>query len=70
ACNLQSCLSKYTYEPQKCDRRLRKLYECCQRMYDSKNEMGTESTSLESTACPMEIVVKRWLKDNPGRGKI
>ncbi|KAF8147388.1 hypothetical protein BJ912DRAFT_1017918, partial [Pholiota molesta] len=45
--------------PDKCDRHLRNLYECCQRMYDETSGKG------ESTACPMPQVVTRWLKDHP-----
>ncbi|KAJ7089538.1 hypothetical protein C8R44DRAFT_818460 [Mycena epipterygia] len=59
ACALQTCLNKNTYKPDKCDERLRALYNCCQRMYDT----GGETT--ESTACPMASVVKRWIKDHP-----
>ncbi|KAF9444118.1 hypothetical protein P691DRAFT_712344 [Macrolepiota fuliginosa MF-IS2] len=57
ACDLQSCLTKHTYTPEKCDHALRRLYECCQRLYDS--------TGGESTVCPKPFVVKRWLKDHP-----
>lgn len=56
ACSLQTCLGKYTYSPEKCDDQLRKLYLCCQSMYDDRGE------SVESTACPMPSVVRRWLK--------
>ncbi|KAF5374654.1 hypothetical protein D9615_009006 [Tricholomella constricta] len=66
ACDLQACLTKNTYTPEKCDSHLRKLYECCQRMYDSEGGNGTAS---KSTACPMPSVVKRWLKDHSVPGK-
>ncbi|KAJ7467501.1 hypothetical protein FB451DRAFT_1258712 [Mycena latifolia] len=59
ACALQTCLNKNTYKPEKCDERLRALYMCCQKMYDTGGE------SSESTACPMASVVKRWIKDHP-----
>ena len=59
ACSLQACLNKNTYAPEKCDRQLRNLYECCQKMYDSTDGKG------ESTACPMPNVVKRWFKAHP-----
>ncbi|KAH9935128.1 uncharacterized protein BXZ73DRAFT_45563 [Epithele typhae] len=56
ACALQSCLNKNTYAPDRCDDHVRKLYRCCMHMYRETNGKG------ESTACPMESVVKRWLK--------
>ncbi|KAJ6579951.1 DUF1903-domain-containing protein [Mycena vulgaris] len=59
ACALQTCLNKNTYKPEKCDERLRALYMCCQKMYDTGGEAS------ESTACPMASVVKRWIKDHP-----
>ncbi|KAH9485837.1 Cx9C motif-containing protein 4, mitochondrial [Psilocybe cubensis] len=59
ACSLHDCLKKHTYSPEKCDRHLRNLYECCQRMYDQTKGKG------ESTACPMPQVVARWIKDHP-----
>ncbi|RDB20775.1 Cx9C motif-containing protein 4, mitochondrial [Hypsizygus marmoreus] len=67
ACELQACLNKNTYAPEKCDDQLRKLYECCQRMYDSKTGDAANGGN-ESTACPMPSVVKRWLKDHPASG--
>ncbi|KAF9486911.1 hypothetical protein BDN71DRAFT_1405484, partial [Pleurotus eryngii] len=30
ACDLQSCLGKNTYTPEKCDHHLKRLYLCCQ----------------------------------------
>ncbi|KAJ7073150.1 hypothetical protein C8F01DRAFT_1106286 [Mycena amicta] len=72
ACALQACLNKNTYKPEKCDHYLRELYLCCQKMYESaaSNTQGAAGTSgKESTACPMESVVKRWLKDHPEPGK-
>ncbi|EJD47044.1 DUF1903-domain-containing protein [Auricularia subglabra TFB-10046 SS5] len=59
ACDLQGCLNKNTYNPERCDAQMRKLYECCARMYDRNG------TSAESTACPIESVVRRWLKNHP-----
>ncbi|KAF7332749.1 DUF1903-domain-containing protein [Mycena kentingensis (nom. inval.)] len=61
ACALGTCLNKHTYQPEKCDERLRDLYICCQKMYQNV----PEGNQVESTACPMESVVKRWLKDHP-----
>ncbi|KAF9649513.1 DUF1903-domain-containing protein [Thelephora ganbajun] len=58
ACDLQACLKKNTYNPSKCDIQLRKLYECCGRMYDRTKDG-------ESTACPIPSVVRRWLKLHP-----
>ncbi|KAF8058651.1 hypothetical protein FPV67DRAFT_512476, partial [Lyophyllum atratum] len=68
ACDLQACLSKNTYSPEKCQSHLRGLYECCQRMYDEAAEQGKD-VQPDSTACPMPEVVKRWLKDHPAEGK-
>ena len=39
--------------------RLGRLYECCQKMYDSGHE------NSGSTACPMPKVVRKWLEDHP-----
>ncbi|KAF9523726.1 DUF1903-domain-containing protein [Crepidotus variabilis] len=59
ACALQDCLNKNTYRPDACDGNLRKLYECCQRMYKTTSDKG------ESTACPAPEVLHRWLKNHP-----
>ncbi|KAK0505720.1 hypothetical protein EDD18DRAFT_1120441 [Armillaria luteobubalina] len=59
ACDLQSCLNKNTYKPEICQRHLRELYFCCQKLYEQTNDTG------ESTACPLPRVVKRWIKDHP-----
>ncbi|KAJ7742284.1 hypothetical protein B0H16DRAFT_1563718 [Mycena metata] len=58
ACALQTCLNKNTYKQEKCDERLRALYMCCQKMY-------AENPNGSSTACPIESVVRRWIKDHP-----
>ncbi|KLO15149.1 DUF1903-domain-containing protein [Schizopora paradoxa] len=58
ACALQTCLNRNTYSPEKCDKLVRKLYECCSRMYEETNGKG------ESTACPQSRVVTRWLKNH------
>src|SRR5258708_32092464 len=58
ACELHSCLNKHTYEPEKCKDSIRKLYQCCQKMYET-------SPQSESTACPMPKVVDKWLKAHP-----
>ncbi|KAF8588846.1 hypothetical protein K439DRAFT_1383997 [Ramaria rubella] len=58
ACDLQDCLGRNTYNPEKCNAHMRKLYECCEKMY-------TSNDSTESTACPMRSVVKRWLDRHP-----
>ncbi|PCH35678.1 hypothetical protein WOLCODRAFT_80608, partial [Wolfiporia cocos MD-104 SS10] len=58
ACALQACLNKNTYSPDKCDEHVRKLYKCCQSMYEKSGGQG------ESTACPMPSVVHRWLKNH------
>ena len=62
ACALQACLNKHTYSPERCEENLRQLYLCCQKMY-------RENKGVESTACPMEKVVERWLKRNAESGK-
>ncbi|KAI0035991.1 hypothetical protein K488DRAFT_42169, partial [Vararia minispora EC-137] len=59
ACSLQDCLSVHTYSPEECQDRMRKLYECCEKMYEETDGNG------ESTACPMPSVVKRWLEAHP-----
>ncbi|KAF9047779.1 hypothetical protein BJ165DRAFT_1344652, partial [Panaeolus papilionaceus] len=59
ACAMHACLNRYTYSPEKCEQQLRKLYECCQKMYDESGDKA------ESTACPFPRVVKRWMKDHP-----
>ncbi|KAH7096831.1 DUF1903-domain-containing protein [Auriculariales sp. MPI-PUGE-AT-0066] len=58
ACDLQACLNKNTYTPEKCDTLVRKLYECCGRMYDKDN-------GASSTACPSETILRRWFKNHP-----
>jgi len=58
ACNLQACLNKNTYAPDKCEDLMRKLYQCCDGMYASNPD-------AESTACPMRSVTKRWLDRHP-----
>ncbi|KZT72380.1 hypothetical protein DAEQUDRAFT_755211 [Daedalea quercina L-15889] len=58
ACELQACLNKNTYKPEKCEEHMRNLYMCCQAMYEQTGERG------ESTACPMPSVVRRWLKNH------
>ncbi|KAI0002286.1 hypothetical protein BJV74DRAFT_765827, partial [Russula compacta] len=59
ACALQACLSKNTYSQEKCTENMRKLYKCCQVLYDATEDRG------ESTACPMPGVVRRWLDAHP-----
>ncbi|PAV23179.1 hypothetical protein PNOK_0024700 [Pyrrhoderma noxium] len=56
ACSLQSCLGRNTYSPEKCNAQLRRLYECCREMYVDTSGKG------QSTACPKEQVVRRWLE--------
>ncbi|KAF9465208.1 hypothetical protein BDZ94DRAFT_1160523, partial [Collybia nuda] len=63
ACDLQACLNKNTYKPERCDKVLRSLYECCQRMYDERGD------DAEASACPQANIVKRWIKDHPGTTK-
>ncbi|KAN0130744.1 hypothetical protein V8E53_011419 [Lactarius tabidus] len=59
ACSLQACLAKNTYAPDKCTEKMRNLYQCCQALYDATEDRG------ESSACPMPIVVRQWLKAHP-----
>lgn len=49
ACNLQSCLNKNTYSPDKCDNIARAFYECC---------LALEKPS---EACPDKKMCRRWL---------
>ena len=58
ACSLQSCLNKNTYNPEKCEQHVRRLYRCCWTMYQETAGKG------ESTACPMQSVVRRWLENH------
>ncbi|KAJ7189261.1 DUF1903-domain-containing protein [Mycena filopes] len=58
ACALQTCIGKNTYQPENCEERVRALYMCCQKMY-------AEDSKARSTACPIESVVKRWIRDHP-----
>ena|SRR5208283_1866941 len=61
ACVLQTCLSRNTYEPEKCDEQLKSLYMylCCSKMYEQDDK-------AESMGCPMSSVVRRWLRAHPG----
>ncbi|KAI5993708.1 DUF1903-domain-containing protein [Pisolithus orientalis] len=53
---LGSCLDANAYHPDKCDKFVKALYLCCDEMY-KKGGRGAESS-----ACPMQSVVERWLK--------
>ncbi|KAF8344703.1 hypothetical protein F5887DRAFT_885910 [Amanita rubescens] len=59
ACDLQSCLNKNTYSPERCDDDVRQLYQCCLRMYEETDAKG------KSTACPSSNVIKHWIKNHP-----
>ncbi|KAG1758685.1 DUF1903-domain-containing protein [Suillus occidentalis] len=68
ACSLQTCLSANTYSPEKCDAHLKRLYQCCSKLYQDRAENnGANGSDHEniSTACPMPRVVERWLKNHP-----
>ncbi|KAG1788325.1 uncharacterized protein HD556DRAFT_1245318, partial [Suillus plorans] len=71
ACALQTCISANTYSPEKCDAHLKRLYQCCSKLYQDRAESdGTERHNGSdqeniSTACPMQKVVERWLKSHP-----
>ncbi|KAJ8586440.1 hypothetical protein M405DRAFT_743598, partial [Rhizopogon salebrosus TDB-379] len=60
ACALQTCLSANTYSPERCDAHLKRLYQCCFKLYEERDR-----DTDESTACPMPSVVERWLKNHP-----
>ncbi|KAG2136875.1 DUF1903-domain-containing protein [Suillus cothurnatus] len=71
ACALQSCLSANTYSPERCNAHLKRLYQCCSKLYHDNAENnvkervnGSDQESI-STACPMQMVVERWLKNHP-----
>ncbi|KAG2158600.1 uncharacterized protein EDB93DRAFT_1076500, partial [Suillus bovinus] len=71
ACALQTCISANTYSPDKCDAHLKRLYQCCSKLYQDRTENnGTERGNGSdqeniSTACPMQKVVERWIKNHP-----
>ncbi|KAI6007756.1 hypothetical protein F5J12DRAFT_697657, partial [Pisolithus orientalis] len=56
ACTLQNCLSANIYHPDRCDKFVKALYLCCDEMYKK------DGKDAESSACPMQSVVERWLK--------
>jgi len=66
ACTLQTCLNKHTYNPDACSSQLKQLYLCCSAMYDGQPQF---SGAKESTACPMESVTRRWVKQNVEQGQ-
>ncbi|KAG0142754.1 hypothetical protein CROQUDRAFT_33958, partial [Cronartium quercuum f. sp. fusiforme G11] len=55
-CKLQHCLNRYTYQPEKCDDQLKKLYESRRHTYENT---GTDASS---TACPSQKVVEAKLR--------
>lgn len=63
ACAIQDCLSKYNYNEQKCQDYVESLYRCCAKMYDQNKEHGKDG---KSTACPIESVVRRRMKNIEG----
>ncbi|OAX36378.1 hypothetical protein K503DRAFT_695266 [Rhizopogon vinicolor AM-OR11-026] len=69
ACALQTCLSTNTYSPERCDAHLKRLYQCCSKLYQTRAEQNDTTRDAyqenESTACPMPSVVERWLKNHP-----
>ncbi|KIJ25508.1 hypothetical protein M422DRAFT_178936, partial [Sphaerobolus stellatus SS14] len=58
ACNLQGCLNKNKFDPDKCQHLMRNLYTCCDRMY-------SQDPNAESSACPIRSAVTRWLDRHP-----
>jgi hypothetical protein len=70
ACAIQSCLSRTSYNEQKCQPLINALYTCCAQFYDTlhstagyKNLGGVERAGVKgSTACPLEEVVRRTMR--------
>ncbi|TFK64283.1 hypothetical protein BDN72DRAFT_802272, partial [Pluteus cervinus] len=58
ACELQTCLNKNTYSPERCDALVRKLYTCCQSLYEKQGE------NVKASPCPLPRVVRRWLEQH------
>ncbi|KAH9814064.1 hypothetical protein DFH28DRAFT_1083104 [Melampsora americana] len=56
ACQLQKCLNRYTYQPERCDELIKKLYKCCQMMYDENGDQ------IKSTACASKSKVKEKIE--------
>ncbi|KAG0143571.1 hypothetical protein CROQUDRAFT_677805, partial [Cronartium quercuum f. sp. fusiforme G11] len=46
----------YTYQPEKCNDQLKRLYKCCCHTYENN---GTDASS---TACPSQKVVEAKLR--------
>ena len=57
ACSIQTCLQKENYNETKCASYVDALYRCCAKMY----AQGT-SHEGKSTACPIQSVVERRMK--------
>lgn len=69
ACAIQSCLSRTSYNEQKCQQYVNALYRCCASFYDKaaagsyKNLGGADRQDVKkSTACPLESIVRRTIK--------
>jgi hypothetical protein len=69
ACAIQTCLSRTSYNEQKCQYAIDALYRCCASFYDKANAgeyknlggIGREGIK-KSTACPLEEIVRRTVK--------
>ncbi|KAG7567014.1 hypothetical protein FFLO_01273 [Filobasidium floriforme] len=69
ACAIQTCLSRTSYNEQKCQYAIDALYRCCASFYDRANAGKYENLGgirregvKKSTACPLESVVRRTVK--------
>jgi len=78
ACAIQTCLAQNSYNQEKCDGVLEKLYACCNELYKRNPKppgMSDEEEAQKlragkgekgkdfSTACPMRSVVERKCKE-------
>ncbi|GAA97069.1 uncharacterized protein L969DRAFT_54333 [Mixia osmundae IAM 14324] len=71
ACAIQTCLSRNSYNQERCQSSVTALYKCCAEMYEregggdgSARRRGKgEKGDAGSTACPLRSVVLRKLKD-------
>ncbi|KIJ51243.1 hypothetical protein M422DRAFT_158399, partial [Sphaerobolus stellatus SS14] len=58
ACDLQACVNRNKYDPDRCEDLIRNLYACCSRMYSNH-------PNAESPACPIPGAIQRWLDRHP-----
>ncbi|KAL7420452.1 hypothetical protein Q5752_004402 [Cryptotrichosporon argae] len=62
ACAIQACLTKRAYDEAKCAAQVEALYRCCARLYDAASAAGKSTDEAKSTACPLERVVRRKMR--------